>query len=151
MASCDWTTSLSAYHDGELSAVDSARIEEHLATCQECRRELGQYRRLSLMLGKADIPELSSASLANMKRRIDWEGNLVIYRLARRMTGVAAAVLLAGTVWMVTASSSGASAAPSPMNDWEAAAVSPNTDTVQQNSSDVQLAEFIETDLSSHK
>ena len=150
MPSCDWTTSLSAYHDGELSAVDSARVEEHLATCQECRRELGQYRRLSLMLGKADIPELSSVALANMKRRIDWEGNLVILRLARRMTGVAAAVLLAGMLWLVTASSSG-SAAPSVMNDWEAAAVSPSTDTVQQNSSDVQLAEFIETDLSSHK
>ena len=147
MVCCDWSNRLSAYHDGELSEADAASVESHLATCQICRYELGQYRQMALMLNRADIPELSAKALAGMKQQIDWEGNLVILRFARRMTGIAAAVLLAGTFWLVSANSSGG-AAPSQVHDWEAAAVSPNADAMQQNPGDVQLAEWIETDLS---
>lgn len=35
---------LSAYLDGRLSAAESARLEEHLASCEPCRSQLGELR-----------------------------------------------------------------------------------------------------------
>jgi len=40
----EWTTQLSAYLDGELSADEHAAVEEHLASCDECRADLQQLR-----------------------------------------------------------------------------------------------------------
>ncbi|HWB54505.1 MAG TPA: zf-HC2 domain-containing protein [Tepidisphaeraceae bacterium] len=147
METCDWTTRLSAYHDGELSADDAAAVEQHIAQCPACQHELRQYRRLSLILGQTEMPNPSSAVVASIKRQLQWEGNPMLLRLARQLTGVAAAVLVGGALWLITANTS-SSAAPIPVHDWEAAAVSPTADASQQNSGDVQLAEWIETDLS---
>lgn len=146
MNTCSWTSRLGAYHDGELPAPEAAALEAHLGDCALCQRELRDYRRLSLMLGRIDIPELSVSSVARIKRQIQREGNVFILRFARRMTGVAAALLLAGTLWLINANTSNVAAAP--VNDWEAAAVSPNVDATQQNTGAVQLAMWIQTDLS---
>jgi hypothetical protein len=121
-------------------------MEAHLPGCALCQRELRDYRRLSLMVGQADIPELAASTLTRMKRQIHREGNLLILRMARRMTGVAAAVLVAGSIWLMSVNSSDTT--PTQVHDWEAAAVSPSVDSSQQNTGDVQLAEWIETDLS---
>jgi anti-sigma factor RsiW len=147
MTPCDCTIRLSAYHDGELHAPEAAAFEQHVIDCPACQRELRQYRRLSLILGRAEAPEPPATMVASIKRQLEWEGNPVLLHLARRMTGVAAAVLVAGALWLVTANAS-SNAAPIPVHDWEAAAVSPTADASQQNTTDVQLAEWIETDLS---
>lgn len=39
---------LVAYHDGELSPSESARVREHLSTCLVCRRESQDLHRLQL-------------------------------------------------------------------------------------------------------
>jgi anti-sigma factor RsiW len=145
MNSCSWTTRLSAYHDGELSSSDAMSVETHLAGCSLCQRELRDYRRMSLMVGRVDIPDMPVGALSQIKRQIRSEGNLLILRVARRMTGVAAAVLVAGCFWLMRANAD--ANVPTPVNDWEAAAVSPNVDATQQNPGDVQLAEWIQTDL----
>jgi anti-sigma factor RsiW len=147
MAACEWTIRLSAYHDGELSPAEAAIVERHLAECPACQRELRQLRRLSLIVGRAEAAAPSATTVASIKRQLEWEGNPMVLHLARRMTGVAAAVLLAGALWLVTANTF-SGAAPIPVHDWEAAAVSPMADASQQNGADVQLAEWIETDLS---
>lgn len=46
---------LEAYHDGELGAAATRRIEAHLAECPACRAELEEIRRLSELL-RDEIP-----------------------------------------------------------------------------------------------
>jgi len=44
------TDLLSAYHDGELSVVQRAKVEAHLRTCASCRERLAQLQALSALL-----------------------------------------------------------------------------------------------------
>ncbi len=47
---------LGAYLDGELSADRRAWVEEHLASCQACQRELVELRALSTLLHADPVP-----------------------------------------------------------------------------------------------
>lgn len=50
---------LSAYHDGELDAVQRAELDEHLPDCEACRTELARYRRLGQAI-RRDAPSFSA-------------------------------------------------------------------------------------------
>ena len=50
-------TLLSSYIDGEVSAQEARRVDEHLAGCAECRRELQELRATVELLGA--LPELA--------------------------------------------------------------------------------------------
>ncbi len=47
---------LNAYLDGELQAARLQQVEEHLASCEDCRRELEELRRLSGLLQALPAP-----------------------------------------------------------------------------------------------
>ena len=48
---------LSAYIDGEVSASETLRVEEHLSGCQECQDELASLRSTVGLLRR--LPELA--------------------------------------------------------------------------------------------
>jgi anti-sigma factor RsiW len=50
----DW---LGAYHDGELEGTRLQPVERHLADCRDCRAELEEIRRLSILLQDTDPEE----------------------------------------------------------------------------------------------
>ena len=50
-------TLLSSYIDGEVSAQEARRVDEHLVGCAECRRELQEFRATVELLGA--LPELA--------------------------------------------------------------------------------------------
>jgi anti-sigma factor RsiW len=159
MSDCNENVRLDAYHDGELSPDEAHRVEAHVGQCAACAADLRQRRRLSALLGGAgaDIPDLRPIKLAQVHRTIDAEGNPVILRLVRRMTSVAAAVLVAGTVWLVSTSGSG-TAAPVGVSsdavtvaDWELPALAPNAVAATEMATaggDAQFAQFVVSDLS---
>jgi|GEM_PF-4120646 len=49
---------LSSYHDNELGANERKRLEEHLQTCGECRRELAFYQKMSTDLKTQEAPHV---------------------------------------------------------------------------------------------
>jgi predicted anti-sigma-YlaC factor YlaD len=53
---------LAAYMDGELSQRSQLEVQAHLVTCQACRDELDELRRLSHLLHTAPLPEFTPAS-----------------------------------------------------------------------------------------
>ena len=55
---------LSEYADGELSREESRAVEEHLATCADCREEIAFIRAFDE--GLAALPEDSFAPLARI-------------------------------------------------------------------------------------
>ncbi len=49
---------LQAYHDEELDASTAAQVTAHCEKCADCRAELDDLKRLSLLLTGASAPEL---------------------------------------------------------------------------------------------
>jgi Putative zinc-finger len=58
------------FADGELSAEESRAVEEHLAACERCRRELAIHQDLSSALAREPTPGASAA----LRQRIEWMG-----------------------------------------------------------------------------
>src|SRR5947208_7899134 len=97
MTTCDRTSEVHAYHDGELSPAESAAFEAHLAECGGCREMLEEIRRVSRQIGTAPLPLMPAGFPARLRDAF------VLAREARErglrkltgwMTAAAAAVLV---------------------------------------------------------
>jgi anti-sigma factor RsiW len=62
---------MTAYLDGELTAADRDRLENHLADCPHCSEYLAQLRVTVDALGHVDVDELSdeAVDLVDLYRR----------------------------------------------------------------------------------
>lgn len=148
-SSCNENQYLEAYLDGELPAADRRRVEQHIAICDACTRELARLRRLSGMFASYR-PTLSADALSRIHDAVgETTWDLGIIRLSRRISAVAAAVVLAGSLYLTFFQAEQATAVPV----WEQAAVSRPTPADVQTSEQVgdqaQLAEWIVSDLGS--
>lgn len=87
---------LSAYVEGELSALEHRLVEGHLQTCGACRREEAQYRQaLGLLRAPRALPppgDLYAGFAAKLARQ---ESRAHRVRLQLRYAGTAACLLLA--------------------------------------------------------
>src|SRR3954470_21939489 len=97
--SCNEIQNLDAYADGELPADERSRIEQHLAICAACARELARLRKLSAIIG-AYRPVLSSEALERIHNAVGQTWDVGILRIARRISAVAAAVVVAGSLYL---------------------------------------------------
>jgi anti-sigma factor RsiW len=150
---CDQTQYLDAYADGELPPDQRVRIEQHLASCGVCARELARLRKLSAIMA-AYRPTLSADALERFHNAIGESWDVGVLRIARRISAVAAAVVLAGSLYLTFFEAEQAAAVPV----WEQAAVSvqPQPDAQLAGASaggeqQVQLAEWIVSDLGAAK
>jgi anti-sigma factor RsiW len=94
MADCDMNSMLSAYYDGELSPQEQQRVQMHLHYCHECAAELERMRVLSAALSALAIPEPSVDFVGRLQEQGARVEQTVLVRFARRLTAVAAAVLM---------------------------------------------------------
>src|SRR5437868_6264348 len=127
---------LSAYLDQELSAADARRVEAHLRSCAQCRRELETLRYTMQMvqaLPSVRAPRsftLSDAQAARMRPRSS--GGWLVNAL-RGMTVVATVLLIAvcGVDFVnLTRLENGRASAPAP-----SVLSLPNQSTAQDNAS----------------
>ncbi|WP_437742820.1 zf-HC2 domain-containing protein [Sorangium sp. So ce302] len=102
MAGCnrEWFENISAWHDGEVTPEDAARIEAHVAGCAPCRRAaevLGGVRRALVAKADGEVPERlrdraeAAARNARARRRGPWAITAALAAAA------AAAALLVGS------------------------------------------------------
>ena len=61
---------ITAYVDGELKPLDRTRFEEHLETCDACRRELAETKALKEELDMMTFKEPSDAALERYWRGV---------------------------------------------------------------------------------
>jgi anti-sigma factor RsiW len=149
---CNEHQYLEAYLDGELPEAERRRVEQHVAICDACTRELARLRRLSSLFA-GYRPTLSADALSRIHDAVgETTWDLGIIRLARRISAVAAAVVLAGSLYLTFFQAEQATAVPV----WEQAAVSrPTAADVQTadasggTGDQAQLAEWIVSDLAS--
>ncbi len=149
MTPCDRIATAGRYHDGELSGDARAEFELHLSGCPACARELEELRAVSrrLAAGRNALPGLAAPALAHMHRSIERRRSVYeMATMARKLTAVAAIILVACTLWLFVEreappQASGTSAALdiekiSLLSDPTTASASPET----------QLAQLIATD-----
>src|SRR5258706_682862 len=149
LMNCDRTQHVQSYYDGEMNSADRSVFESHLSSCAVCSAELDDLRRLSTHLAGASIPSVSKTALARFHGAAEVAEDRGVLRLAEWLTAAAAAVLLIGVMGLFRQDTTHASAP----DTWEQAAIAYPTDhdpTV--GSDDLQLTEWMRTDLSaSHK
>ncbi len=108
---------LAAYHDGELSAADRAAVAAHVAACPGCESQLAGLRQSSAWIAAAAATvSLDRMGRERLHRRLRDAADGGLVRLGWEMSGVAAAVLLAGSVWL--ARSSAESPGPASVPPW---------------------------------
>lgn len=146
-SSCDQSQYLEAYLDDELPEPDRRRVQQHLAICAACSRELARLRRLSGAFANYR-PMLSADALDRIHDAVANAWDIGVIRLSRRISAVAAAVVLAGSLYLTFFQAEQATAVPV----WEQAAVSRPADVQSAdptaNGEQAQLAEWIVSDLS---
>ena len=148
MIDCDLKPLIGAYHDRELDAESTARLDRHVVECPVCSMELAALRELSARLAgsvPSDITEAESTRLhaaieAAAGSSADRLDRLPLFRTVGLLTALAASVLIVCGVWLIdtrpgTAEIAGATSLPSqwPANvvtapEWERVAVTLHAD-----------------------
>lgn len=122
MNTCNQTTQVHRYHDGQMNAQDAQAYEHHLQACPVCQAELASLREMSSLFAEASLPELSELSRARLHQAVDQRMNLAqergVLRLAQWLSAAAAAVLVVCSVQLAFMNST-ASADTSPTLAWE--------------------------------
>jgi len=62
---------LSAYVDGELDAIERARVEQHLSACAECRATLDEVQSARSALRELPEPRLSAEQIATLDAAVE--------------------------------------------------------------------------------
>jgi Ca-activated chloride channel family protein len=71
---------ISSYADGEVSAAEKDIVEQHLANCQECRKDLAAYQKLSSSLKQWPDERLSPDVEMNIARKSATKGRHMEHR-----------------------------------------------------------------------
>lgn len=138
METCPYSQQISAYHDGELAAEARVRLEQHLSSaCPACTLELQQWRRLSSMILSAAAPALPDGVRRKLYQLAPVAREASFIRLAEWATALAASVLIAVSVWMVSSRQS-ASPVPGEPAPWKTVAFGDSLATVTDSTSDSQ-------------
>ena len=150
MGECEYMRKISAAHDGELSAEETAALHEHLEQCSECRQEMERLQRLSSLLGEMEEPGISSAQLSRLHNSVPPLKQAVIVRLTEKMALVAAVILMACVIGLWKMGSATASEEEPPAQ-WESAAIASAAQSFADASEDELMAQWIIKDLSEDK
>jgi len=97
---CPSETELGAFHDGELEYQRHEEIASHVASCESCASFLGGLRAMSQLFAAAPRPEPSFVSMSRLQRRLDSFSDAGLLRIAWTLSGIAAAILVAGSLWL---------------------------------------------------
>jgi anti-sigma factor RsiW len=106
MNPCPPEQKISAYHDGELTADEQAELTRHLQWCQVCMLRLGQLRQMSAFVSSAAPDGLSQIAIRRLHNKLDEVLERGLVRWAWEVSGVAAAILLVGSIWLAQLSGS---------------------------------------------
>lgn len=154
--SCEKTSQVHAYHDGELPDDQRQAMQAHLEVCDQCRRLLEDLRRLSSLMATAPLPAVPQAALNRMhgswwaaRRRQD----RALRRLAGWMTFAAAAAAIALVFWPLGSGSGRPDVSEGePVTVWEELTYIPPITTREDPASElVQVAQWMANDLSAEQ
>lgn len=98
MNDCTFSRQIAAYHDGELDPLQRDQVQRHVAQCDQCATALRQMQLLSSRFAQTQTPRLSQISLQRVHRRVEAVMDERLVWTARVLSGIAAAVLIVGSI-----------------------------------------------------
>ena len=110
MPDCPSSTSLQAFHDGQLSAGGLRETEQHVSACATCAAEVGRLRDLSQTLHAVRFEPIRPDELARLHEAIgavQTQEDRGILRFAVGWSAVAASILIISAAWLYDAPASG--------------------------------------------
>jgi anti-sigma factor RsiW len=99
MIDCDEQL-LGAYHDGELSPAERARVETHLLICSHCAAELAKLQAISKIFADRPPVDLTTEELDRLHAAVDQSADRPMLRIMTAIAAVAASVLILSAVWL---------------------------------------------------
>jgi anti-sigma factor RsiW len=97
---CPTDQTLSAYHDGEITVADRAVLSRHLAWCEACARRMDRLRQMSAFISSGAPDGLSQIAMRRLHNKLDEVMERGLVRWAWEVSGIAAAILLVGSIWL---------------------------------------------------
>ncbi len=105
MSSCN-ASILNAYIDGELDPARRRELEQHLAACADCARELAGLREVTELFRSSPLPAIQSGELTRIHNAIDDDADRPILRLGGALGTIAASILIVASAWLMQLPSS---------------------------------------------
>lgn len=147
MNECEYGRKISAAYDEEIPEEERRQLEQHMRQCPRCRRELRQIRALSELLRDLYPPSMSADFASRVHESLSGVNPLpAVLCTARRLTAVAATVLVGCVVWLWQFDAVGAGSAGVPAQ-WERVIISARDEGLSEASQDELLAQWIIEDL----
>jgi anti-sigma factor RsiW len=115
---------LSAYHDGELPAGDREAVSAHLMLCRLCMDRIDQLKQISSLIASSTPAGISQMALHRLHARLDDVMERGLIRWAWEVSGIAAAILLAGSIWLAMAGDPATASASVSVPPWVASRAS---------------------------
>ena len=148
MSECEYSRKISAAYDGELPEDERQKLKRHVQECTQCRRELREMRALSNLLGGLEAPSMSPDFLPGLHSSLsETQRRPILLRTARRLTAVAATILVGSVVWLWQFDATGESP-PTVPPQWERLVVVQEDEGYDEATREELLAEWIVEDLS---
>jgi anti-sigma factor RsiW len=100
MDNCPYSNEIESLHDGELADPRRAEVEKHLVTCAACREQLADLQNLRKALTSMPMGRLSQIGRHRIHARIDQAMESGVIRTAWMLSGLAASILVVGSLWL---------------------------------------------------
>lgn len=144
MTDCPYTDRIDAYHDQAMSLFEADWMAEHVRTCPACAQRLLQTRDISHAFDKFARDPMPADAKSRLQSAIQIAAQRGPARFAWEMTGIAATILVAASIWLATLPSSASA------SDWERAAATGGRSITSINSDQQEshLASWMVTSLS---
>jgi anti-sigma factor RsiW len=149
---CSYEKWLGSYHDGQLSEPQQREIAAHVATCHSCASELRQLSELTRLIASAPRPAISQIAMARLHHGVDAISARSLLRLTQALSGIAAAMLVAASLWLTQARPTPGTVVDSASSSWESAALAPvDSQTLVASNSAAEATEWMLARLSSRR
>ena len=143
--SCEKSSQVQAFYDGELPVLMRDDIDSHIRQCPDCAALLKDLQAMSAMLQGASLAPMPAATLKRVQQAWWANQDRGVLRLAEWMTAAAAAVLVGAMMLWPTMRDDNRSAPATPT--WQVAAVMPPTQSREDVADVVELAQWMANDL----
>jgi anti-sigma factor RsiW len=121
MSDCPYIHRIDAYHDGAMGRSEADRMADHVLTCPACAERLRQLHAIGDAIASFPSDPLPALAKARLRRAVADAVDRGPARFAWELTGLAASVLVAASIWLATLPAT-ASAEADAGGNWERAA-----------------------------
>jgi hypothetical protein len=148
MTDCPHTNRVDAFYDLATGEHETQWIVDHVRACPACAQRLRQLREISTAFTEFVPDGMPRQSQADLRATVRRAADRAPARFAWEMTGLAASLLVAATIWIATVPASADAGTPA----WERAAITGGQSLVtpadSSQSQDTAFASQIVSDLS---